>query len=70
MRNNRQQRSVKKLRTTISSKNICKGIDQGDMYIRLINGFDEWWEFKSEFNKNRGMIFSPSLKEQIEKIDE
>ena len=70
LRINRQQRSVKKLRTTISSKDICKKVDQGDRYIRLINGFDEWWEFKSELNKNRGKIFSPSLKEQIEKFDE
>jgi len=70
LRINRQQRSVKKLRTTISSKDICKKVDQGDRYIRLINGFDEWWEFKSEFNENRGKIFSPSLKKQIEKITE
>ena len=68
LRINRQQRSVKKLRTILSSKDICKGLEVEDKYIRLINGFDEWWQLKTEMNKKRAKVFSPSFNKLLGKL--
>jgi hypothetical protein len=68
LRINRQQRSVKKLRSTLSSKDSCEGMEAEDKYIRLVNGFDEWWQLKMEMNKNRAEVFSPSFNELLGKL--
>jgi hypothetical protein len=69
IRINRQQQSVKKLRSTLRTKELCKGLDIEDKYIKLINGFDEWWDFKQKFYERRNKIYSPSFTKHLERIE-
>jgi hypothetical protein len=42
MRISRRQKSVTGLRTTLTTKDLCKGVEDRDIRLKLVDGFEVW----------------------------
>lgn len=65
---NRLQKSVTGIRSTISDKDMCKGVEPKEMYMVLTDGFKVFWDLLQEHNKRRGQLLniSPTLLQYLE----
>lgn len=59
LRINRISKTVKLLRTTISDKDMCKGVDKRDFVLKLSDGFDVWNKIKNKKNEAVKKINKP-----------
>ncbi|MFZ2448622.1 MAG: peptidoglycan-binding domain-containing protein [Syntrophobacteraceae bacterium] len=60
---NRLQESVTGIRSTVSNKDICKGVDQDEKYLVLKDGFEVYMEVKMNHGRKvrELMQFSPTV---------
>jgi hypothetical protein len=65
---NRLQKSVTGIRSTISDKDVCKGVDPKEMHMVLTDGFKVYWDLLQERNKKWRQLLniSPTLLQYLE----
>lgn len=65
---NRLQKSGTGIRSTISNEGPCKGVEAGEKYLVLTDGFKVYWDLlqESQTKRRKLMLISPGLLERIE----
>lgn len=68
IRFNKLQKSVTKIRSTISNEGMCKGIEDNEKYLVLTDGFKVYWELYQESRKKWRQLLniSPALLQSLE----
>ena len=64
---NRVQQSVTGIRSTISTENICEGVEPAELFLVLRDGTEIWRELSQEYDRRRDelLLISPELRERL-----
>jgi len=62
LRINRISKTVKLLRTTISDKDMCKGVEKKDFVLKLSDSMDVWFKLNDKKRETTDKIFNPAFK--------